>query len=517
MSLRRRVTLISAAAVTVAVLVASVVSYLLVARRLHTGVDNSLRSEALARGIFNGRALGGPAPGPGRGPAVTRFLQSNHLRVTDSHGKPLTSAKLAALLAARPAGGLGSEAQRFFANPAARPGEVTPYRQLVGSGGQVIGDNSSPSLRLPVTPAVVSLTKARSPAQILFDAHVKGIHLRVLAETAPESSALEIARPLSDTDSTLSNLRLILAGIDIGSILIAALLGRLIAGAALLPVKRLTRAAEHVTHTQDLSQRIEPTGSDELGRLAHSFNGMLDALAKSMNALDDSVQAQRQLVADASHELRTPVTSLRANIEIVQAVPDMDPEERGRMLSDAVDQAEELTLLMNDLIELARGDQRNVEHEVVRLDELVAAVIERHRRHAPGVTFEVELAPCLVDAVPARLDRAVSNLVDNAVKWSPPGGPVEIALDEGVLTVRDHGPGIAEADRAHVFDRFYRGAEARGRPGSGLGLAIVRQAATSHGGTVEARPAADGGTLMSLHLPSVRAAEPQDPAPSALR
>jgi two-component system sensor histidine kinase MprB len=234
---------------------------------------------------------------------------------------------------------------------------------------------------------------------------------------------------------------------------------------------------------------------------------MLDALEVSMAALDASVHAQRQLVADASHELRTPVTSLRTNIEILQHAPDMDGPERERLLEDVVEQIGELTLLMNDLIDLARGEQQRADVEDVRLDVVVAEALARAQRNAPSTPLQANLDPVIINGVAARLDRAVANLIDNAIKYSPPGEPVEIELHGSELTVRDHGHGISAEDLPHVFDRFYRGAEARGRPGSGLGLAIVRQVVAQHGGTVTAERPPGGGTLMRVKLPG---AEPFD-------
>jgi two-component system sensor histidine kinase MprB len=372
---------------------------------------------------------------------------------------------------------------------------------------------------LPVDARTRALA-AEGGEPFLRDAYVDGIHLRVLAEPLGKGHAVQFAQPLTEVDRLLARLRLILFLVVVGGIALAALLGRLVAGAAVLPLKRLTRAAEHVAVTQDLSGRIQPSGGDagedELGRLAVSFNAMLDALEHSMGALDASVHAQRQLVADASHELRTPVTSLRTNIEILQQQGQfMDAEEHDRLLDDVVEQIGQLTLLMNDLIDLARGEEPRSDTEDVGLDVLVTEVIERAARHAPATPLHVTLEPTVVAGVPARLERAVSNLVDNAVKYSPPGEPVEVELVGGELSVRDHGPGISAEDLPHVFDRFYRGAEARGRPGSGLGLAIVRQVAAEHGGTITAQAAPGGGTLMRLCLPGAEALAAPEGEPSS--
>jgi two-component system sensor histidine kinase MprB len=261
-------------------------------------------------------------------------------------------------------------------------------------------------------------------------------------------------------------------------------------------VRRLTAAAENVTETGDLSDRIEVSGRDELSRLADSFNAML-------GALEESSRAQRQLVADASHELRTPLTSLRTNIEVLASERSLPAGERERLLSDVVDQLSEMTTLISGLIDLARGEQQTAEPEEVRLDLVAADAVERARRDRPAVTFTTDLRESMVQGVPATIERAVANLLDNAAKWSPPGGDVEVAVRNGEVSVRDHGPGIDEEDLPHVFDRFYRSPSARGRPGSGLGLAIVRQVAVAHGGEVVAEQADGGGTRMTLRLNGV--------------
>jgi two-component system, OmpR family, sensor histidine kinase MprB len=278
-----------------------------------------------------------------------------------------------------------------------------------------------------------------------------------------------------------------------------------VARAALSPVQRLTNAAERVTETGDLSERIEVGGGDELSRLAGSFNTMLAAL-------EESTRAQRQLVADASHELRTPLTSLRTNIEVLADNRELPEGERSRLISDVVEQLGEMTTLISELIELAHAEQQTVEAQDVRLDLLTADAIERVRRNRPGVRFTADLEESVVRGVPATLERAIGNLLDNAAKWSPPGAEVEIEARDGLVTVRDHGPGIAEEDLPYVFDRFYRARSARGMPGSGLGLAIVRQVAESHGGEVAAERAPGGGTRMVLRLNGARRTESPEAA-----
>jgi two-component system sensor histidine kinase MprB len=488
-SFRRRITFVSAAAVAVAVVLASLLTYLLTSHQLHSQVDSQLNSRA--------DSLTFVARNPAR--------RSRRSLLDLIKGQDADQGSAQSTTTAQGVSPLG--------NLPPRPGQVRGYQQLVDSHGHILF-RSSGNVTLPVDARTRAL--AISAGKRYFtDAEVNGLHVRILAEHIAPGRAVQVAQQLTEVDNLLSRLRLILALLDIGGIALAALLGRLVAGAAVLPLKRLTQATEHVALTQDLSGRIKLTGEDELGRLASSFNAMLDALEHSMGALDASVHAQRQLVADASHELRTPVTSLRTNIEILQQAQEMEPDERQRLLADVVEQIGELTLLMNDLIELARGEEPSADTEDLRLDVLVSDVTERTRRHSPGTPLLLALEPTLVAGVPARLERAVTNLLDNAVKYSPPGKPVEIELSGVELTVRDHGPGISTDDLAQVFDRFYRGAEARGRPGSGLGLAIVRQVVRQHGGTVTAERAAGGGTLMRLRLPGAEAVVPEPPTQGA--
>ena len=348
------------------------------------------------------------------------------------------------------------------------------------------------NVKLPVGDDVLGVAGQRGAA-FWDDVTVEGTHLRVLTFAYGPDAAIQVARPLTEVEQSLNRIGLFLILVALGGILAAGVLGLLVARAALSPVRRLTSTVERVTETQDLSERIDVDGKDELSRLAASFNTML-------GALEESTRAQRQLVADASHELRTPLTSVRTNIEVLAGDRTLPPEDRRRLLSDVVEQLGEMTTLISELIELARAEQHTAAPEDVRLDVLVADVVERARRNRPEVSYSVTLEPTTVQGVPATIERAVGNLLDNAAKWSQPGESVEVELRGGQLVVRDHGPGIPEEDLPYVFDRFYRARAARGMPGSGLGLAIVRQVAESHGGDVVAERAEGGGTRMVLTL-----------------
>jgi len=326
------------------------------------------------------------------------------------------------------------------------------------------------------------------------DANVGGTRVRAFVQQIAPGFAVLVAKPLTDVDQTLARLRTILVVVALVGIGVAGLLGVLVARSALRPVRRLTDAAEDVARTADLSRRIDVTGEDELSRLGATVNTMLASLERS-------VAAQRNLVADASHELRTPLTSMRTNVELLVR-PGVTARERRRMVEDVVLQLEELTALVGDLVELARDGERVEELEDVRLDVLVADSVARVRRRAPRREFELVLEPTLVRGSPARLDRAVVNLLENAVAWGPEDKPIEVTVADGRIAVRDYGPGITEEDSERLFDRFYRSARARGRPGSGLGLAIVRQVAETHGGRASAERASGGGARFRIDLPA---------------
>ncbi|KQW47818.1 histidine kinase [Nocardioides sp. Root1257] len=332
----------------------------------------------------------------------------------------------------------------------------------------------------------------------------KGGRFRVVAMDRGEGRTMIIVQSLDSQESVLRKLGVVMGLFGLAGVIGAGIAGWGVARNGLRPVRRLTDAAEHIARTEDL-RPLPVEGDDELARLATAFNQMLLALAASRDR-------QRQLVADAGHELRTPLTSLRTNLDLLSQVDaegvGLPPAARAELLEDVHAQIEELTTLIGDLVELARDEPLTHVVEPVDLPELVDRVVARVRRRAPGLSFDVELAPWYVIGEGAGLERAVTNLLDNAAKWSPEDGTVTVRLADGTLTVDDQGPGIAPADRPHVFDRFYRSQESRGMSGSGLGLSIVRQVAERHSGTVTADDAPGGGARLVLWLPGASAPVP---------
>lgn len=321
------------------------------------------------------------------------------------------------------------------------------------------------------------------------------IYTVFLVPTEDGGVALQFVRSLDDVERTLKRLRLILLLVVGGGIVAGAAGGALVSRSALVPVRRLTGAAERIAETGDPSERVEDHGGrDELSRLGTAFNTMLAAL-------EESIETQRRFVADASHELRTPLTSLQTNIEVLKQQERLDPEQRQRLFADLEREAHEMRDLISGLLELARGDV-NLERTTVHVDELVESLVDRARTRFPNVHFNAHIEPTVVEGVPERLERAIWNLLENAGKWTSPGSSVDVTLSERELRVRDHGPGISPEDREHVFDRFYRAPAARSMPGSGLGLAIVREVAEAHGGGVAAEDAPGGGALLRLRFSS---------------
>jgi two-component system sensor histidine kinase MprB len=388
-----------------------------------------------------------------------------------------------------------------FSFPPPKFGAAAGYVQIVDQGQ--ISLPSDERTRLPIEGAAAVASGNR--ASFFRDATVAGTHLRIYTARIDKTTAVEIARPLTEVDSALARIRLYFLLAALAALAGAAAVGAAVARTALRPVKRLTEHAERIAETGNLSERTNERRSDELGRLAHSFNTMLDALSRS-------VGAQRQLVGDASHELRTPLAAARANLELVQLHEQLPLEERRRLLADAEVELREMTDMIEGLVELARVDAATPDRQPVRLDHLVDEVVAAAERRS-NLTFETELEPTYVNAAPGPLTRAVANLVDNAVKWSGESKSVEVVVRDGTVTVRDHGPGVDPVDLGHIFDRFYRAPAARTLPGSGLGLAIVRQVAEAYGGTVTAEPASGGGALFTLSLPAPEDAVEEEERP----
>ncbi len=462
MPLRRRISLVAAATVALAVAIAVLISYVAVKDQLVGQIDSELRNQAAV---------------------IEQDYQYN-----------------------RPLPGLGAGA-----------GGSAPYSQFVGQKpGEVVAPPGQ--FALPLVQRARYVANGTAPP-FITDVTVNGARLRmgtfqiIRSFGGQTAFAVQLARPLAATDNVLRTLRWVLALVFLLVVGLAAQLARMATRRVMRPLAEVTATARLIAETDDLSRRIAVHEADEVGQLAIRFNEMLERLEGSRRQLDASVTAQRQLVADASHELRTPVTSLRTNIEVLLSGGDLDEEDRHRLLTDVVEQSEELSTLVSDLIEVARGDTPPTSVEDIRLDRLAEESLDRARRNAPQIEFQERLAPVWVRGDADRLMRAINNLLDNAALHASHGGPVEVTVDETGVTVRDHGDGLSEADLSHVFDRFYRGASSRSRQGSGLGLAIVSQAAAQHGGSVSAANAPDGGAVFTLRLPTTPV---EPPAPDGL-
>jgi two-component system, OmpR family, sensor histidine kinase MprB len=486
-TLRARIAAVASLSVALAVLVVAISLYLVVRSDLRGEIDRSLTQRARTFMAFQAAIpaqSGGSVnqrfpigPGPGAGP-----------------DRPLPGQ------AGNGAAGADGAPRGFPTRVQPAPfGAASGYVQFIShQGGVTVPGGQGSSSRIRVSAVDKSIAR-RGSGRSLTDRTVNGTALRVLTTGTGTRGAVLIARPLSEVDHELSRLLLLLVLVGVGGIMLAAALGALVARTALAPVARFTRRTETLTgrrgaHTLtgnlDLSQRLEVVGRDELGRLADSFNTTLDALERS-------VQAQRHLIADASHELRTPISSLRANIQVLQDADRLPPEEQQSLRQDIIDELDELTSLVSDVVELARGSKRDSAPDELRLDHIVLDAVERTRRRC-DLRLQTDLQPTVLHGEADRIARAVSNLLENARKWSPAQGVVELALHDGVLTVRDHGPGFEDGDLPFVFDRFYRADRARNLPGSGLGLAIVRQAAEAGDGFARAENAPGGGALLRV-------------------
>jgi two-component system, OmpR family, sensor histidine kinase MprB len=443
LSLANRVSALTAIAVGVAVAVTSMAAFVTLRHQLYSSLDASLLNRATAA------ARAGLVP-----QATVREIPSAWLGAADVR-----------FATVRADGAIYSPPQR-------------------GAGDIALG---LPELEVARGQAQYAVRTVRSS---------NGVDYRVVTVPSEPGTALALEQSMEPTQDTLGKLGAVMLVVGALGVVVAAAFGMAVARSGLRPVRRLTSAAEEVARTDELKP-IEVTGSDEIARLAGAFNEMLTALGASRDR-------QRQLVADAGHELRTPLTSLRTNIDLLAQADShggLDPQAHQELLADVRAQLEELTALIQDLVQLARDEPLPREPEKVDLAEVVDHAVQRVRRRAGSVTFDVDLQPWPVIGELHTLDRAVVNLLDNAVKWNPPGGVVTVRLVNGALDVADQGPGISGEDLPHVFERFYRASDARGLPGSGLGLAIVRQTAQRHGGSVSAGRTPQGGAIFRLTLP----------------
>ncbi|MEU7424885.1 HAMP domain-containing sensor histidine kinase [Streptomyces sp. NPDC040750] len=429
------------------------------------------------------------------GVCAAAFLVIRHqlLHQLDLH---LTqSARLAAQQYRREPPGVVQGECRYLAAPACT--QLVPVRP---------GDDPAQPYLLPVTGAtrqVAAGTRGPYYSELRLADH----RARMLTTPLNAGRALQVAVRADTVDQGVRQAAGLLAAVGAAGVILAGVLGSWVSRTGLAPVARLTATAERITATRDARHRIElPTGrargDDEITRLAASFNTMLGELEKS-------VTAQRRLVADASHELRTPLTALRTNADLLIRSGRLTEAQRERAATALGRQLREVTVLVNDLIELAREEEPDPLVEEVRLASVVAHGVDSARGHWPNVSFRLRIAPDAdtgtVSGVPARLSRLLSSLLDNAAKFSPPDRPVEVTLERTagclVLAIRDHGPGIAAEDLPYVFDRFYRARTARALPGSGLGLAMARQIARAHHADLTAEHAPGGGALLRLRIP----------------
>lgn len=448
-SLRARVALFCVAAIAVALAGMGVAAYVVVAHELDSSLDLGLRREA------------------------TRIVRT-----------------------------VGVDADVATASGPCRYLTAPSCVQVVAADGRIESEHD-PGLSLPVDRATEEVA-AGTRAAFFSDVQLGGYPLRMYTAPLRSGSAVQIARRADPVDTSLRRVGYaLLAAAGIGTAL-ALGAGLVVARRAVGPVSALTAAAEHIATTRDPRQHITVTGPTELRSLAGSFNAMLDELDQALCAEREARAAQHRLIADASHELRTPLTALRTNIELLGRASRMSAEQLDDTAAALRAQSAELSGLVTDLIELARADDPAAiaeSFEDLRLDTLVAECLRAAERHWPTITFISDLRPTVVHGVPGRLARAITNLLDNAAKFSAPQGIVRVELRDAELTVRDHGPGIALDDLPHIFDRFYRATNGRGKTGHGLGLAIVKQVADLHGATVRAQSASEGGAIFRLSFP----------------
>ncbi|MEU8717886.1 HAMP domain-containing sensor histidine kinase [Streptomyces sp. NPDC048663] len=480
--LRARLSMLVAAAVAFAVAAVSVTCWFIVQGKLYEQVDNDLRKSA-QRPVQLSRTVGLLSVCPQKADTTDSGSESdgNGLRLPNSTYSQLVKSDGSFCVSGDSPGTLKTTGDDKAIAENASSGKGI-YRNGV--------DTSGNDVRVLTIPLLVS-TELGGPPRIYPDV------------------ALMSAIPLKNTQKTLKDLALILLLVSGIGVLGAGAAGLAVARAGLRPVDELTEAVEHVARTEDLSVRIpvEEKSDDEIARLSRSFNSMTTSLASSR-------ELQQQLIADAGHELRTPLTSLRTNIELLTRSEEtgrpIPPADRKALLASVKAQMTELASLIGDLQELSRSEsQRGERVQVVALQDTLDAALRRARLRGPELKITADVQPWFVRAEPSALERAFVNILDNAVKFSPEGGTIDVTLDHGVLTVRDHGPGIPEDELPHVFDRFWRSPDARALPGSGLGLSIVARTVQQAGGHVTLARASGGGTVATVRLPGAPVPPPE--------
>ena len=486
-SFRSRITLLVVAAVGLSVALCALISYLAISKTIMGRMDSQLEQRAT---VFTAMPLQMFTP--------DQLDHNRQLLASSGYQETLVYAD-----------GTAHEPQNL-------------QLQRIGSDGQPGQVLATYQVWAPFGPPEIAVA-AQQRDTSLRTINYNGVDYRVYAvrntysdgsPDNPQTSALVFSMSLAPTESALNTIATISVVVGLLGIALAAFAGLAIGRAALRPVVRLSHATEYIARTGDLA-RLHVNGDDEIAQLTRNFNTMLEALAQSR-------EHQKRLVADAGHELRTPLTSIRTNLDLlaqVSAAPDdvrLPPEERVALLNDVRAQMEELSMLIADLVELSRDDHPSHTIEHLDLVNVIERAAERVQRRAlsVSVTYDFSLEHWYLQGDATALERMVTNLLDNATKFSPEAGTVTVTLADGLLQVADQGSGIAEEDLAHVFERFYRSSEARSTPGSGLGLAIVQHIATNHGGHVAAARAPGGGALLSVWLPG-RAARLEEPVATA--
>lgn len=456
MTLRWRITLILAAVAFGVGAAASTVSYLSTASQLRSSIDETLTNRATSVITAEGQQNG-------RGERDGRGADGG----TDDGDCPVAG----------------------LFQPAAAA-------QLVAADGTITACiDGGPTLPLPAELASVSSTPT------LQTVTIDGQQYRVLTVAWTHGGALQIARSLAEADDLLSRLRWQLAALVAGAVVVAAGLGWIVATRLVRPISRLRDTTRQIATTLDLSTPVDAGGTGEVADLAASFSTMIAEVARSQ-------EQQRRLVSDASHEMRTPLTSLTSNLELLERIERLEPAERHEVIGDVLEDVGELTALLEELVELASDLTTAEDSEPVRLGDLARTVAARVQRRTHREVAVVDVDPLTIEARPRQMERAVSNLIDNAVKYSGATSAVEVVVDGARLTVLDRGRGIAPGDLDRIFDRFYRAVDVRTDPGSGLGLSIVDEIVRSHGGTVFARARPGGGAEVGFELPAGTAAFP---------